>query len=228
MSEVSSPQTAGAGAPRGRIDKRHAILGAAFTVFAREGYGQACVRVIAAEAGVAKPTVYNHLGDKENLFRHAMEAAGARALTASLAVVAELRAEGATADDAAALSATLEDVGYRLLLCSCDERSWALRRLLYAEVGKFPELLDSVWGHGTHRVQEALADRFARLTLAGRLHTADPAQAAEQFFALLTGPMEARSRLGTRPVSDAEAREVARAAVRTFLRAFGPGPDETA
>ncbi|WP_372343089.1 helix-turn-helix domain-containing protein [Streptomyces sp. KL116D] len=27
---------------------------------------------IAEEAGVAKPTVYNHLSDKENLFRHAV------------------------------------------------------------------------------------------------------------------------------------------------------------
>jgi TetR/AcrR family transcriptional regulator, mexJK operon transcriptional repressor len=50
----------------------------------------------------------------------------------------------------------------------------------------------------------------------------DPAGAAEQFKALLTGPMETRSRLGTRPVPDAEPRRVARGAVATFPRAFGP------
>lgn len=65
-------------APRGRIDKRQAILEAAFRTFAREGYGQSCVREIAAEAGVAKPTIYNHLGDKETLFREAMLAAVGR------------------------------------------------------------------------------------------------------------------------------------------------------
>ncbi|MEU4546992.1 TetR/AcrR family transcriptional regulator C-terminal domain-containing protein [Nonomuraea dietziae] len=66
--------------------------------------------------------------------------------------------------------------------------------------------------------------RRARLTLAGRLRATDPAEAAEQFTALLIGPMEARSRMGTREFGDAELRQVTRAAVRTFLQAFGPAP----
>ncbi|MFF6008462.1 TetR/AcrR family transcriptional regulator, partial [Prauserella flavalba] len=41
---------------------------------AREGYPQARVDQIAAEAGVAKATVYNHFGDKENLFRETIAA----------------------------------------------------------------------------------------------------------------------------------------------------------
>ncbi|WP_241483058.1 TetR/AcrR family transcriptional regulator [Nocardiopsis halophila] len=56
------------GAPaeaRGRIDKRRAILEAASRVFTRDGYGRSCVREIAAEADVAKPTVYNHVHDKD-------------------------------------------------------------------------------------------------------------------------------------------------------------------
>lgn len=64
--------------------------------------------------------------------------------------------------------------------------------------------------------------RLARLSLAGRLRPCDPAQAAEQLLALLTGPMEARTRLGTRTVPAAVTRAVARAAVDTFLRAYGP------
>ncbi|WP_131770844.1 TetR/AcrR family transcriptional regulator, partial [Candidatus Protofrankia californiensis] len=57
---------------RGRVDKREAILAAAFEVFARKGYEGASVDLIASEAGVAKPTLYNHLGSKENLFRLVM------------------------------------------------------------------------------------------------------------------------------------------------------------
>jgi len=53
----------------GRIDKRQAILDAAFTIFARDGYYLAGVDAIAAEARVAKHTIYNHFRDKENLFR---------------------------------------------------------------------------------------------------------------------------------------------------------------
>ncbi|WP_342776361.1 TetR/AcrR family transcriptional regulator C-terminal domain-containing protein [Streptomyces armeniacus] len=51
------------------------------------------------------------------------------------------------------------------------------------------------------------------------------AAAAEQFLALLTGPMEQRSLLGTRAVPETELRAAAQAAVRTFLLAFGPGAE---
>jgi TetR/AcrR family transcriptional regulator, mexJK operon transcriptional repressor len=198
---------------RGRIDKREAILAAAGEVFAREGYAQAGVDVIAAEAGVAKPTVYNHFGDKETLFREAIAADADRALSKHLAVVEQLR----DTDD---VRAALEDVGHHMLVCHCEERSVALRRLLNAELTRFPDLIDIVRGRAADRVTEALADRLARLALAGRLRRLDPSQAAEQFIALLTAPIDARSRLGTRQVSDEELWTVTRAAVDTFLRAF--------
>ncbi|MFF5257509.1 TetR/AcrR family transcriptional regulator [Actinomadura viridis] len=201
---------------RGRIDKREAILDAAFTVFARQGYAQACVKEIAAEAGVAKPTVYNHLNDKATLFREAMVAAAERVVAEDLAAVEAL----AVPDDD--LRARLEDAGHRLLQAHCRERSRALRRLLHAEGARFPEPLEVVRGRGAGRVTEALAGRLARLILAGRLRAADPETAAEQFLALLTGPMEARTAMGARAVPDDELRALTRAAVDTFLRAFGP------
>ncbi|MFI0351700.1 TetR/AcrR family transcriptional regulator C-terminal domain-containing protein [Actinomadura sp. 9N407] len=198
---------------RGRVDKRRAILEAAFAVFAREGYAQARVDVIAAEAGVAKATVYNHFGDKETLLRETFSALAESALARNMAAVERLDGRGE-------LRETLVDVGLRLVRCYCDERSWAMRRLLAAEIGQFPDLLDIVQGQVSERVTEALADRLARLTLAGRLRAADPLLAAEHFFALLTGPVETRSRLGTRAVPDKELEDVAEAAVSTFLAAF--------
>jgi TetR/AcrR family transcriptional regulator, mexJK operon transcriptional repressor len=203
----------GAG-PRGRIDKRQAILESAFRVFARQGYAQACVQEIADEAGVAKPTVYNHMTDKATLFRHALEAVAQTALQERLAAFEPLHEPR---DD---LRVTLEDVGYRLLRLHCDDRSCALRRLLYSEINRFPDALDIVRQSGPHRLNAALADRFARFILDGRLRATDPAQAAEQFMALLTGPLEARSEMGTRVLDDAELRQVVIAAVRTFLLAF--------
>lgn len=215
MTGASTSVASGGKAPRGRIDKRQAILEAAFTVFAREGYANACVKQIAAEANVAKPTVYNHLNDKANLFRQAIEVVAETALADNLTVVERLAGPGAD------LRAAMDDVGHRLLLCYSSDESTALRRLVYAEVSRFPELLGTVRGSGTNRVTEALADRLARLTLAGRLRANDPALAAEQFIALLTGPMEARSSFGTEKVPDDELWSLARAAVHTFLQAFG-------
>jgi TetR/AcrR family transcriptional repressor of mexJK operon len=210
--------TAGAPVMRGRIDKRQAIVDAAFTVFAREGYAKAGMDVIAAEAGVAKATVYGHFGDKETLLRGAVEASADRALADNLAAVERLTGGG---DD---LRGTLEAVGLRLLQCHCDDRSWALRRLLAAEINQFPDLLD-IHTRTADRVTEALADRLSRLAVTGQLHTPDPLLAAEQLFALLAGSMDRRARLGTRRVPGAELRAVAHAAVQTFLRAFGAGRD---
>lgn len=200
---------------RGRIDKRAAILAGAFTVFARKGYADACVQEIAAEAGVAKPTVYNHLTDKATLFRSALEATARAKLEERIAVIEPLYEPG---ED---LAGTLEHVGLRLLEVHGDATSCALRRLLYAEVTRFPEALELVSAYGPHRVVHALADPLGRLTLAGRLSANEPALAAEQLMALLIGPMEARSRMGTRTVPDEEVRAVAASATGTFLRAYG-------
>ncbi|MET8650116.1 TetR/AcrR family transcriptional regulator [Nocardia aurea] len=207
---------AGATSSRGRIDKRQAILDAAFVVFARRGYALAGVQEIAEEAGVAKPTIYNHLNDKETLFRHALTAVADSVLAENLTVVARLRNPGPD------LGAALRDLALRLIRVCCAERSRSLRWLTYAQVAQFPDLIDIVVGRTSDRLGEALADRLARLSLSGRLRPCDPAVAAEQFLVLITGPMEGRSRLGTRKVAVAEMRAVADTAVDTFLRAYGP------
>jgi len=219
VTEASTTAETGRKAPRGRIDKREAILSAAFAVFARQGYANACVKEIASEAGVAKPTVYNHLNDKANLFRQAVQIAADEATAQNLAAVERLVPPG---DD---LREALVSVAEALLLCYRSEQSWALRRLLYSEVARFPDLLDTVQGQGADRITEAMADRLARLTLSGRLNATDPLRAAEQFIALLTGPMETRSRYGTQQVPIDELNSMARDAVDTFLKAFGREPD---
>ncbi|MFQ6398629.1 TetR/AcrR family transcriptional regulator [Nocardia sp. KC 131] len=215
MSAAKPPTEPRRTGSRGRIDKRQAILDAAFTVFAREGYTQAVVDSIAAEAGVAKHTVYNHFGDKETLFRQIIEADADRSVAKNLAAVDHLRACGTDPRP------MLEEVGFRLAQCYCEDRSMALRRLLYAEITRFPDLLDIIRTRAMDRVNDALADRLARLSLAGQLTIDNPAEAAEQLTALLTGPMETRTRLGTRRVPNPEIRSVTKAAVNTFLKAFG-------
>jgi TetR/AcrR family transcriptional regulator, mexJK operon transcriptional repressor len=200
---------------RGRIDKRQAILDAAFRVFAEQGYDQASVDAIAARAGVAKATIYNHFGDKETVLRELIVVEADRALAEHLAIVEGLSGTGAD------LRTTLEDVGYRLLERYFDEQTVLYRRLLAGEITRFPDLLEVVRGRAADRIMDAIADRLARLALAGRLRITDPALAADQFWALLAGPTEARSAMGTRRIPESELRTASTAAVDTFLRAFG-------
>lgn len=201
--------------PRGRIDKRRAILGAAFEVFSHRGYEQASVQDIAAEAGISKQTVYNHFQDKQSVFTETMAATADAVLADNLEAVERLRNPGPD------LRAALTETALRLLEICCDPRSCALRSLTYAQVARFPDLIDLVQGRISGRLGPALADRLARLSLSGALRPCDPEQAAEQFLALLTAPVETRSRMGTRKIPQDDVRSVAEAAVDTFLRAYG-------
>lgn len=88
---ASAAAAAARTAPRGRIDKRQAILDAAFDVFAEHGYAQALVQEIAEQAGVAKPTVYNHFTDKETLFRATLTAAAQTVMDGNIAVLDRMR-----------------------------------------------------------------------------------------------------------------------------------------
>ena len=214
--------TAGPRSGRGRIDKQQAVLAAAFAVFARVGYAQARVDEVAAEAKVAKATVYNHFGDKDTVFRAAVRSLSDSALAANLAAVERLsdRVDNTGESRGDDLREALRDVGARLTACYCDADARALRRLVCAEATLFPDLPDLVDEIST-RVVGALADRLARLALAGELRIDDPDVAAQQFAALLTGPVEARSRSGTRDVTESELRVVTDAAVTTFLAAYG-------
>lgn len=197
-------------------DKRQAILDAAFVVFARHGYAQACVQDIADEAGVAKPTVYSYLTDKAAVLTLALRAAAATSAAECLAALEPLAEPGADVRNA------LEQVAQQLLRLHDGDRARALRRLLHAELARMPDLVEIVREHGPHRLTAALADRLARPMLDGRLRPTDPARVAELFVAQLTGAAEVRSQMGTRPLTDTDLAEIAEAAVSTVLQVAGP------
>jgi TetR/AcrR family transcriptional repressor of mexJK operon len=203
--------------PRGRVQKRQAILEAALTVFTREGYGLASLEVIAAEAGVAKPTIYNHLGGKENLFRIVMLDAAEQSRNKIL------QALDAFPTDGSDLPGQLSAIAHRVLECQAGERGWALQRLIYAEAPRFPDLTDEIRASSTDQVTNALAARLAWLANAGHLDVPDPVVAAGQFMSLISGDLPVLSALGTRPVPPEALDRAVTAGVGTFLRAFATG-----
>jgi AcrR family transcriptional regulator len=74
-------------ARRGLPDKHRAILRGALTVFARDGYTRASMDAIAAEAGVSTRTIYNHFGDKADLFHAVIQDSVTQVADAQIAVV---------------------------------------------------------------------------------------------------------------------------------------------
>lgn len=210
-------------ARRGRVAKREAILAAALRVFVQDGYAAAGIDRIAALAGVAKPTVYNHFGDKEALFRSVMLDSARRSAAKIIeALDARLGGRNAPTDD---LAERLTDVAHVILECQLSDEGWALQRLLYAEASRMPDLYDEVARVGGQPVVNALAGWLARLAHRGELDVDAPETAASQFMTLIAGDLPALSALGTRPISQADLTAAVAAGVGTFLRAFAPGVD---
>ncbi|WP_440899132.1 TetR/AcrR family transcriptional regulator [Actinosynnema sp.] len=210
------------GARRGRADKRTAILAAAFRVFAGRGYAQACVRDIADEAGVAKPTVYNHLADKESLFRESLLAAADRARDRLDAALDGLRAPALPTADAVGpvLAGAVGELAS--VLASDEVRS--LRLLALGNAALFPELVGEVHRRTSAATAAALADRLAWLVLSGALSRCEPDRAAGHLLSLVDGALDARSAWGSRALPTAEARAAGEDAAEVFLRAHGVRP----
>jgi TetR/AcrR family transcriptional regulator, mexJK operon transcriptional repressor len=201
--------------PRSRR-KREAILEAATEAFLEHGYLGTSMDEIAAAAGVSKQTVYKHFADKRTLFAE---------MVAS--VVDESRdpveAELATIEPADDVAADLRRLARRQLDSILEPRLLALRRLVIAEAGRFPELGRTFYERGFGRSSARVAEALARLAEGGALRVDDPQLAAAHLSWLtLSAPVNRAMLLGTDGIPSK--REIDRyidAGVRVFLAAYG-------
>ena len=60
-----------------RLERETQILAVASEIFAADGFGATNIQVIADQAGISKPLIYNYFGSKEGLFLGCLERAGA-------------------------------------------------------------------------------------------------------------------------------------------------------
>jgi AcrR family transcriptional regulator len=201
--------------PRGHSAKRLSVLEAAAVVFCREGFGGANIDLIAAEAGVSRQTVYNHHGDKENLFVAVVRDVTERTNAGIFETL------GAFPDEPKDLEAELIAFAVQLNRnCICNRDGKFLRQLILSEGARYPELFRDWSKLGQGRIGAALAARLARLALAGLLDIDDPDLAARQFLALVNADFQLTGPFGP-PPGDEQLERAATQAVGTFLRAFG-------
>lgn len=199
----------------GQCAKRDSITEAAEEMFAREGFAATSIDMIANRAGVSRQTIYNHYGDKENLFVAVVRDLTERSNAGLFDTIASF--PEAPAD----LEAALADFAYSLMRnCMCNRDGKALRRLIEAEAERYPELFAHWRTQGPAKAWDLIGARFAALDHAGWLRIEDPALAARQFIALANADIQMVTLLGGIP-SEAEMRKAAQNAVRTFLAAFG-------
>ncbi len=200
--------------PRGRVDKRRAILDAAAEVFGTLGYERASIDAIAAASGVSKPTIYSHFGTKEQLFRDSIAESAAQINSESMAAITALEVRGdGWRDELYRLATALAE-------CQRSPCAVSLQRQIHAEITRDPEVFEAVRSRAADPIHEALAGRLAMLGNSGHLRIPDPQLAARQFLALIAAELPERTRLGTRAISDGDLAAATAAGVDTFLLAY--------
>jgi len=195
--------------------KREAIIHAATELFLSGGYVGTTVDQVAARAGVAKQTVYEHFGCKERLFTEIVLQTIDEAGQPFFERIVELE----ETDD---VEASLGEIARELMAVVEESRLLELRRLVIGEAARFPELGRVYYERGPGRTVEALAARFERLSERGLLRLGDVQLAAQQFNWLVLSIPVNRAMFNARAkFSDEELEDWAHEAVRIFVAAYG-------
>jgi TetR/AcrR family transcriptional regulator, mexJK operon transcriptional repressor len=201
-----------------RIDPRPArsrelILDTAIDYFARHGYSATSVDDLAADAGVAKRTVYNLFGSKDELFR---------AVIRRTTEIAERFVDEQVRRPvgAAPLEEELRAFAVVHARAVLTPRVVAVRRLLIGEAVRFPDLAEDYFERVPRAVIRALAERLGRYGDAGLFSVPDAGTAAEHFAYLVFGARLDRALFEPGIASGEELESSARAGADAFLRAY--------
>lgn len=200
------------------IAKRRAVLAAAEESFLAARFDTVTMDEIAQRSGVSKQTVYAHFGTKEQLF---VELVTSMTRLAGDGVLPEQ----VTIESADEVVLGLERLMRRQLAVVLEPRVLRLRRLVIAEVPRFPELARAVLANGPRRAIDSLTVLLAELDARGFLAVPDPQLAATQLnWLVVAAPVNDAMFLGDHTAPSArEQRAHVRAAVKTFVAAYGNG-----
>ena len=187
------------------------ILEAAQKHFNEHGLERASVDAIAADAGVAKMTVYNNFGSKERLFQAVVR-------DRSATVVAGFAGAGAL--DPEQPEKALLAIGARFLALVRGDALGALRAV-YGVAGAQPEVCRALYEEGPERVNGELAAYLRRAHSAGTLKVRNPLQAADLFLSMFMGSGHIRGMLKLGMPDSREDKALLREAVRVFMAAYG-------
>lgn len=195
--------------------KHDRILEAAAAVFCQDGYTGASIDAVAVKAGVSRQTIYNHVGDKEGLFKLVVAKLTEKSSAKFFVLLDDFPSEPKD------LEAELTAFSAQFLThLTYDKTSRWMLKLVENEGGRYPDLFDVWRRYGIGEKRPAIAAKLAYLAHGGHLDIDDATLAARQYMALLTAEWRTEFQLGNLP-DEAACTQMAGRAVKTFLKAFG-------
>ena len=214
MKNVDKGESKGLGGRKDRL--RAAILSAGQPIFLANGFAGTNMDDVARAAGVSKQTVYAHLQSKEQLFLAVINAMSGGA--------GDLLAK-ATSDPThqKSFESYLRDFSRQQLTIVLTPSLTQLRRMVIAEVGRFPELGQMLYDRGPGRSIERLTRAFTHYQSEHQMRRTDARQAASLFNWLVMGqPVNDAMLLGNAALpSERDISTHADTCVHIFVAAFG-------
>ena len=153
--------------------KRELVRDAAIQVFIEDGYGASMER-IAARAGVAKQTLYNQFGNKENLFAEVIRQS-VDDITVSLG------------DSKLGLRRSLLQFAAAFRAKALSPHGIGMHRALIAEAPRFPKLARVIHEKGAANARDTLAKFLRQAMDSGQLRNTDSQFVAELLLSMLAG-----------------------------------------
>lgn len=213
---MTGSQTGGAGAAYGREDKRRAIAVAARRVFGRDGYTRTSIDTVAGEAQVSRRTIYNHYGDKQNLFL-AVALEGAVDVTEAINSLMEHHLRKVVDLRQDLIDFSLD----RVAAVSIYPDHFALVRTIEAEAVHLPRDILHKWiAAGPQTAYLRLAPYLTSLAARGLLELRDPELAANYLTLLTVTDINHRTFYGAVPLPDDEVRSIVANGVDAFLSLY--------
>lgn len=158
--------------------RRDEILDVAEHLLLARGYGSITMDLLAAQARVAKRTIYQQIGDKQEVFLAIIDRITARVLDS-------LHPPGLSEP----VHLALHQFGTRLLETMLSDQAIGFERLVITQATEHPDVAARFYEHGPGRGLLALTDFISDRAAAGELAVTSPHAAASHLFNLLLGEL---------------------------------------
>lgn len=192
-----------------KSQKRDRILRAALGEFSKNGYAGASMVAIAKRAGVSKPTLYQYIGQKDDIFRAVLEQ-GRAAILAPLEVAADKDMVG-----------VLWEFAWAYADYVLHPETLSIARLIIGEAERLPDIALQYHQNGPAQALAGIAAYIEAKRAAGVLRFENSDLAAEHLWSLiLSGPRNHALHFPADLPSEAELHRSIQSGLQAFLRAY--------